>query len=383
MRLTQNRTYDRSLRRKLKVKSESRDAIVWDVDETNFLARCKIQGSNELVLCHYPRNWQTTPVFMKRGNAVRIAHRGGERGYLEIIGHGRAVPTAVSGSSFPTEEALADTLLTGGSITQYSGMTVQVGTTTYRINETTYSLTLASVTMAASSDTTMNVPPPMTMGGEAVFVTLSSAPATTGFWRYDLLVAGTDSAIDVVEGTSSTDPQMPSVPANHVKVGHVLVKYGVTEITNTYINLTFEPRKITSLTFTPASGSGTVDADGYFTWDSGDDTPYISIRAEILDQYGDSLDPADATSYDFSTYFWNVNWLADGLATGGISKVASGFTQDDLTYESAISYIDIYYERNQLAATEFGPIIEIDMDNTPLGGVHKQVLLASDGTPLA
>ena len=74
-------------------RSESRDAVVWDFDDANKIVRCKIQGSNEYILCHYPRNWQTLPSWCRRGNAVRIAHKGGIRGYMEVIGHGRAIPT--------------------------------------------------------------------------------------------------------------------------------------------------------------------------------------------------------------------------------------------------------------------------------------------------
>ena len=90
------------MERHLRDKTESRDAIVWDIDESNFLVRCKIQGSNEYILCYYPRNWQTLPPWCKRGNAVRIAHRGGIRGNLEVIGNGRAIPTPIAGADqFP------------------------------------------------------------------------------------------------------------------------------------------------------------------------------------------------------------------------------------------------------------------------------------------
>ena len=72
MRLSEAKNFDRRLNRRFRLRAETRDAIVWDIDTNNYLARCKIQGSNEYVLCHYPRNWQTLPVFLKRGNAVRI-----------------------------------------------------------------------------------------------------------------------------------------------------------------------------------------------------------------------------------------------------------------------------------------------------------------------
>ena len=135
------KTFDRAMERHLRDKTESRDAIVWDIDESNFLVRCKIQGSNEYILCYYPRNWQTLPPWCKRGNAVRIAHRGGIRGNLEVIGNGRAIPTPMAGADqFPTAQDLHDGVVTGGEVSPYSGMTVEVEDTTYRIDGTTYTL---------------------------------------------------------------------------------------------------------------------------------------------------------------------------------------------------------------------------------------------------
>jgi len=43
------------LNRRFTQHAESRDAIVWGIDTTNKLVRCKIQGSDEYILCHYPR----------------------------------------------------------------------------------------------------------------------------------------------------------------------------------------------------------------------------------------------------------------------------------------------------------------------------------------
>jgi len=134
------KTFERAMERRMRATSESRDAIVWDVDASNYLVRCKIQGSNEYILCHYPRNWQTLPPWLKRGNAVRIAHRGGIRGNLEVVGHGRAIPTPVSGDQFPSPQCQPDGVITGGNVYAYSGMTVEVEDTTYRIDCDTYEL---------------------------------------------------------------------------------------------------------------------------------------------------------------------------------------------------------------------------------------------------
>ena len=81
-------------------KTEMRDAVLWDIDWSNYVARVKIQGSNQLITAHFPRNWKKQPYWCKEGNAVRIIHRSGVRGYVEIAGEGRAIPSPVQGIVF-------------------------------------------------------------------------------------------------------------------------------------------------------------------------------------------------------------------------------------------------------------------------------------------
>lgn len=76
--------------------AESRDAVLWDVLLTERVCRCKIQGSSELIIARFPQNWATVPEWAKPGQAVRIAHRGGIRGYIEVLGD--VLPAWVKGA---------------------------------------------------------------------------------------------------------------------------------------------------------------------------------------------------------------------------------------------------------------------------------------------
>ncbi|MEM5769674.1 MAG: hypothetical protein AAGU32_15480 [Bacillota bacterium] len=111
--------------------AESRDAVLWDVLLTERVCRCKIQGSSELIIARFPQNWATVPEWAKPGQAVRIAHRGGIRGYIEVVGFGRAIPTPVSGSATPTPDTPDNVILAGcllKAMPQTPGMSVYVTT---------------------------------------------------------------------------------------------------------------------------------------------------------------------------------------------------------------------------------------------------------------
>jgi hypothetical protein len=67
-------------------KNIDRDAIIWSVNLAQHYAYVKIQGSNTQIKAHFPQNWSYEPYWLKTGNAVRVRHRSGTRGYIEIIG---------------------------------------------------------------------------------------------------------------------------------------------------------------------------------------------------------------------------------------------------------------------------------------------------------
>jgi hypothetical protein len=93
--------------------SETRDAVLMNVLPSQRLAQVQIQGSTELVTAFYPNNWQSTPAWLKPGNSVRITHKGGIRGNIELTGDGQVVPTVSGNTVAPTIPASPDAVLEG------------------------------------------------------------------------------------------------------------------------------------------------------------------------------------------------------------------------------------------------------------------------------
>lgn len=252
MRLYSGRKINRSIDRRFRSHTESRDAIVWDVDEPNGVARCKIQGSNELILCHYPQNWATLPYYVKPGFAVRIIHKGGSKGFQEISGPGRAIPSPVLGSVLPTPPPLFDGIITGMLPTETGlGMYVAVSAGTFRIDNLSYTfnVTDGGILMESDSDVEMASDSEFLLGtGANSLLPIVAAPSIPEA-RYDLIVVATDGIAEVVTGVASTDPVMPEVPADHIEIAHVLVLGGVTEILQKDINAMWEPRLPHNLTY--------------------------------------------------------------------------------------------------------------------------------------
>lgn len=366
MRYYSGRVAQQGLNRRFRQHSESRDGIVWDVDTTNLLVRCKIQGSDEYVLCHYPRNATTLPTWCKRGNAVRIAHLGGMRGFLEVVSHGRAIPSPVTGSQLPTPTDLPDIIISGGAVTPYSGMTVEIAATSYRIDDVTYALVLEGIPMAD--------PPIMIMGDATVmgaagsYLTFDAAPVAPNA-RYDLIVAGTDGLAHIVKGTASAAPVMPSVPADHIEIAHVLILGGTTEILAWHIGAEFEPRLLNAITWELSNGTGTINGDGEFEWHGTDNYPYCAVTITMRCQYGWAL--SGGYTVDFSMLAGSGDWSLDH----------STWTTDDLEKTFSGSTATIYYRRDQ-TGTEESPIVQAEVENAIISSIEQIILLDILGDPI-
>jgi hypothetical protein len=74
-------------------RTESMDARIMQIDFNNNFVYVKIQGSNKTIKVLWPQNLEQQPSWMRVGNAVRISFTGGNRGRLEIVGHGTYIPT--------------------------------------------------------------------------------------------------------------------------------------------------------------------------------------------------------------------------------------------------------------------------------------------------
>lgn len=341
MRLYGGRIINSSVKRQVTEHAELRDAIVWDVNSTLKYCRVKIQGSDEYIKAYYNENFESTPQWLKPGNSVRITHPGGNKGRIEIVGHGLLLPTAIPGGSVsPPETTPGDTILTGCvlSCSDPYSMSVSVSTGTYRIDGITYSLSEFTMDLAALEMDRLDI----TMDGSGGGVTLDAASAT--YFRYDAIVVGTDGVIEVVKGDdASGEPTMPTTPADHVRIGWVLLYPGMTEITQADINRTYSIPTISELRV--------VTSDHDLAWGEMTSTITVSVR----DQYGRIM---SGTSYHITVTFVYGN----GTITGGGSSSTTS-----LSYSFG-GTSTITYTRDGLDPGDFSPFFLIDENYSGLSG---------------
>ena len=134
---------------------ESRDGQLYDVTPSARTCRVKIQGTPTLVVAHYPENWSQTPEWLKPGNAVRISHTGGNRGRIELVGHGALIPTPVSGDSGDPAYIPPDVIINGLTITPDGGMDVAIASGNVRFDGVT-----SEVSATTKTWSTAPLPPP-------------------------------------------------------------------------------------------------------------------------------------------------------------------------------------------------------------------------------
>ena len=352
-----------------------RDAVVWSVDTGNYYALVKIQGSATTIKAHYPRNWRTTPTWLKPGNAVRIRHRSGVQGYIELVGHGRDIPTPVEGDILPIPGISSDGIVSGMDVLEYSdgGMNVTVSDGIYRIDGTLYVFNVAVTGYIVMDD-----PPPMTMAAPVVMgqhdtvtpVVISAAPSA-GNGRYDALVIGTDGVVDVIEGSVvnlNNEPPYPSVPSDHILIGYLFIYGGMTSIPQNWIGV-----KWTTPTPNTISPSSTMlQSDGTFqmAWNGGDDTPWGSIQFNAVDQYGNSKVLSVTATFTLMS------------GTGEVGPSSTG-PWDTTASKTITSYAKFYYHRNQLATPEISPLLQVEFANYPsLTYLFPLILLTVGGDPV-
>ncbi|MDY0324797.1 MAG: hypothetical protein RBQ87_01320 [Candidatus Cloacimonadaceae bacterium] len=343
MRLYGRKFVDRFVDKKVSMGTESRDAVLWSVDTVAKVARVKIQGSGKLVTAHYPRNWFTLPYFMKIGNAVRVVHRGGIRGYIEIAGEGRSLPMPMDGSqSLPDNPVVPeDKIISGMELSISDEGFVQVTAGIYQIDGTYYSYSGSDATV--DTYVVMGVDPVPVMG---VGVTLMcpiavpenpviALPAWDDEWggysfRYIAIFLGADGPFitlgEISEGsfysfTPAEEPLMPDTPNDTILMGVVLAYSGKTTYTTADLNVKYTTPKVDRLFIEyesdpisecgcPYPGGepavlvhGGEDGSGLGAWQSGEygvecnghifDCPSrIKIIVHFRNQYGwDQLNP--------------------------------------------------------------------------------------------
>lgn len=371
MRLYNGKSIRYQVDQRVSRQSETRDAILWEIDSVKQVARVKIQGSNNLVTAHFPRNWKTTPYWCKTGNAVSVRHRNGVRGYVELIGEGRAIPSPVAGgTAMPSSPGLADMVLTGCELfaTDPASMNLLATGGTYRINGQVYVFDPQELTVGA---VVMDDPAPMTMGSGTVMmmgtsfytVVLDPAPAA-GYFRYDLCYVGIDGVLHYVAGTpAANNPVKPTLPAETVQIGkYILVKGGATAIENADIGAVWSERVVTSMT---------LSYDTTHEWSVSDPETTRTIQVAIKDQYGSAIKISGTLK------------LEKMYGSGTIYSSDTGWSGSIVTQTLAASTgYTFTYKRNQ-NTTEHSPTFKITLQiATALIATAHIDLLDVNGDPI-
>jgi hypothetical protein len=310
------------------------------------------------------------PKWMILGNAVRIIHRGGARGYVEIIGPGRAIPTAVSGSNTPDPGTPADMVLSGLEVfaSNPAQMGVYITSGSYRIGGTQYYYlaTGNTMTMSATSQATMGMTidgDPLVMGSGYDFHSIDASPSE-GYSRFDTFAIGADGTIDYVKGATSSqwsEPLRPNIPNNHVQVGHyILVIGGDTTITEDRINANYRERQTAQLNMWP-------DTNDSIGWEQTTKT----VWWEILDQYESRYSRPRTLLFTLE------------LGTGGVG--AAG--QSSYSVQTNGSLGTITYYRGSTSQDEVVPVITGtiavgDGSGNGITGICVITLLGADGEPI-
>lgn len=343
------RSVRQRIQREADARTETRDAILWDLLPGR-KCRVKVQGSDALIVASYPENWEQTPAWLKPGNAVKILHTAGNRNRIELIGHGQAIPTPVSGPMFPNVATGPDAVISDGYLHALPdpGMYVWIETGAYRVGGVTLVLPPMAATADNIADASMGVPINITAAVKAVDAAHSS------LYRYDLFVIGADGVIDYVKGTAAAAPAMPATPTNHVLLGYVLVPPGVTEISADLVNRGYVEPFVSQLE--------TVVADMDLAWAETSTTITLTVR----DQYGKAYAPqrwwVDAEIVEGSGF---INDAGDAQTAS--KRTASGTGVVVFTYTRAL-------------ADETSPRIEFRLrDNPELFGLAVIVLRDETG----
>lgn len=339
MRLYSKKILSNRMRKETDSRVESHDGIIWQVDYDLRICYVKIQGSNQLIAAHFPNNWEKSPAYMKLGNAVRIAHMGGYKGRIEVVGNGQLVPTPVEDAQFP-DYTDADVVLTGCGLIPNTplGMSMIVQAGTYRIGGANY-------TLAANTPKTVTAAP------------------SAGYYRIDIAEIDATGDITVKAGTPATsDPVQPDLDADHALCGTILVHSGMTVVDSTDINKEWQGPVVTSVNI--------VITDDDLDWGESS----TNVRVSVYDQYGNSILEADP-GWDIKLEIINGN--------GEVSSVEDGSSTVSVTQHTGAThnYADFTYTRNG-AADDEGPTLQASLVDYPLI-THTDyiVVRTEDGRP--
>lgn len=267
MRLYGKRSIKNATQRSTNQASETRDAIVWAVLLQERYVQCKIQGSTEIVIAKWPSNWSSVPIWLRPGQSVRIVHRYGIRGFVEIVGLGQTIPTPGDGSgTLPPIDTPDDMIMAGLEllpVPQTPRLSVYVSVGTVRFSGMTH------------------IVPPVLMPCDALVANMGLLlGSAAGVWnitspasgfRYEMFCIDSTLAITKTTGaTFTTNETKPTVPNNSLLIAYLLTYPELSAITQREIVDVYEPPIASEIRFTNTDQGGGV-------W---------HIAVNIYDQYG-------------------------------------------------------------------------------------------------
>lgn len=387
MKLYGGRVLRNSTSQQIEQRIESRDALLWDVLPAERRARVKIQGSSELIIAHYPENWEATPVWLKRGNAVRISHPGGIRGRIELVGHGSSLPTAIPGdSNIIPAPPLPDAIISGLSLQNFERITTEifycspesitsdhcctefiVTVGQVRFNETVYDI--GAIFMRATNPMIMGGTGNITLGKVAAFFAPGYLNPCTDitYFRYHLVyITETGLQIAYTTEAASRPPVMPALPGASIQIGTILDWTKCFYFTSGNFNKLYSDMEAASVKLTLSAES--------LVWG---DTAGVIITVGIVDQYGGAI-----TS---PTGNWIITISIDS-GTGIVANAAGEQSTESVTTLTASDGAGFYYYRNNIAYPTSGydqsPLLEVRLENN--NSVNSAViqLLDASGSPM-
>ena len=88
------------------------NAQIYDIPSAEY-CRVLIHGSATPVVAWFSRNFHHRPEGLTVGNGVLCQYKLGNRGQIEVVGHGTVIPTPLPGSPTITLPTPPDAILTG------------------------------------------------------------------------------------------------------------------------------------------------------------------------------------------------------------------------------------------------------------------------------
>lgn len=360
------RIANRAIFSRIDRKREISEGILWTVDEVSETCTVKIQGSDEQVRAHYPRNLTSLPSWLRVGNAVKVVHKQGKRDFVEVTGPGRAVPAPVSGDQFPGLSTLQDDVLDAVRVTPYVGYQVKINSgIRYRIDGVIYTLSGGETEayIMGVDDIGAAGAYPIPLLGQIILDL--GAPPSGNLFRYDIIVAGTDNLPNVVTGSAvASDPALPSVPSEHILLEKILRVGGETE-TAIY--------RIGQIWREPEATTVDVIAEEEMEWDGTNNYPEFELKVIVKDQYDRAFD-GDGVGWVLSC---ELLW-----GSGQLYSEDSGYNETKVTqYTESSSYIFLY-QRYQIL-DESSPFIQYALEGKPkIYSIKMHTLLNDVGDPI-